>query len=456
MMYYSPIIETPQGKEINNKQKTVFIVSNKKKKYQIDFINNINKLTIEAKLEEDLFPSSFINNFSLKDIKKVKFFNDDYESIDECLSEIFDKLDKNETKLIEENNELVIIIPLYTRKYPEIAFNLKLETKNDSKIINDLCCKLVEIKKEHEEEIKNLKNRIQYLENLLKVEKKISTISNQYKGLTMEFSFFGPEKFFDIIDKNQNYYSEKGAEIGYAFSFPCQKKEAIEIIKIFKENKDKIYKSEDPYEDEFGGFFIREKNDFIFIDFVGFNRQKDFFSELFGNIELFWKFFFTLINAKIILRSNAIPQDLFSEDTNKISSLVLDSEIEFQGLPLDLTPLFINLLDPIFECISFFGMLKLLINLSTGIKKIKLSDYIEKAKTEKLIENLQNAFFEIISFFKLDIYNKFKNMDFGEFGFHLISQANQVGMSFNFKIPKFNGFIEDILTNNIKMPNQLE
>ena len=56
MMYYSPIIETPQGKEINNKQKTVFVVSNKKKKYQIDFINNVNKLTIEAKLQEDLFP----------------------------------------------------------------------------------------------------------------------------------------------------------------------------------------------------------------------------------------------------------------------------------------------------------------------------------------------------------------------------------------------------------------
>ena len=41
----------------------------------------------------------FSNEFTLENIKKVKFFNDDYESIDECLTEIFDKLDKNETKL---------------------------------------------------------------------------------------------------------------------------------------------------------------------------------------------------------------------------------------------------------------------------------------------------------------------------------------------------------------------
>ena len=107
---------------ILNKSKKIELKSGDNKKYEFEFINKTTTLRIEAKSFNDMLPEIYSNVSTLEDIKKVKFFNDDYESIDECLSEIFDKLDRNETKLEMGKEGLNIIVPLYSKKYPENRF----------------------------------------------------------------------------------------------------------------------------------------------------------------------------------------------------------------------------------------------------------------------------------------------------------------------------------------------
>ena len=97
-------MEKTEKANVANKNKSISLKT-EDKQFKIEFINEINNLRIDAKSLSDMVQENFSNKFTLQDIKKVKFFNDDYESIDECLSEIFDRLDKNQTKIQLEKDE---------------------------------------------------------------------------------------------------------------------------------------------------------------------------------------------------------------------------------------------------------------------------------------------------------------------------------------------------------------
>ena len=108
------------NKPITNKSKKVSLKLNENKVYDIEFINEINYLSITAQAENELFPIKYQNKFTLEDISnKVKFFRD-YESVDECLFEIFEGLDSTKTVLKEENGELNIVIPLATKNIQKL------------------------------------------------------------------------------------------------------------------------------------------------------------------------------------------------------------------------------------------------------------------------------------------------------------------------------------------------
>ena len=113
-----------ENSQIKNKRKSIELIYGKDEKYSIDFINEGTRLSIEAKTKYDILTIIYSGKFSLEDIKKVKFFNDDYISIDEWLAEIFEKLDKNEGK-IEKSQIDVINIKVSLSKRYEIIFPLK-------------------------------------------------------------------------------------------------------------------------------------------------------------------------------------------------------------------------------------------------------------------------------------------------------------------------------------------
>lgn len=65
------------NKPITNKSKKVSLKLNENKVYDIEFINEINYLSITAQVENELFPIKYQNKFTLEDISnKVKFFRD--------------------------------------------------------------------------------------------------------------------------------------------------------------------------------------------------------------------------------------------------------------------------------------------------------------------------------------------------------------------------------------------
>lgn len=117
-----------------------------------------------------MFPNIYFGKFVLKNIKEVGLFRD-YETIDECLFGIFKGLDYKPIIIEKEEKDkinLIIIVPLITRRYPEINFPLKHIEKNDSQKIEELIDALLIIKNNKDKEIKELKDKIENLEKIIK------------------------------------------------------------------------------------------------------------------------------------------------------------------------------------------------------------------------------------------------------------------------------------------------
>jgi len=140
------------------------IIEKNNKQYNLKFFEENKYLVIEA-ITNDYFPISYTGKYSLKDIKKVKFFTDDYISISEVLSEISETINKKNLNISEKSNEIIIGIPLPSKKYPELIFSLQI-LKNDFQKLEDTSKKLIKMN----EEQKYLKN-----ENL-KVQKEMEKI----------------------------------------------------------------------------------------------------------------------------------------------------------------------------------------------------------------------------------------------------------------------------------------
>ena len=130
--------EKPTPKNEKKISKSFLISSDKNNKYNVLLENSENKLNIYAEIETNSGEkNTFQNQYSLIEIRKVKLFLA-YDTIEECISEIFNFLDINKGKIIENDTQLKLIIPLNSKKYPEIIFNLFLKEKSDSEKIKEL------------------------------------------------------------------------------------------------------------------------------------------------------------------------------------------------------------------------------------------------------------------------------------------------------------------------------
>ena len=190
--------KTPESEII--KSETYKIQSDNKKEYNILCENRGTLLNIstEIKDEKTFKKKSFKNKFSLIDLQKVKLFQS-YDSIEECLYEI----DFNKGIIKEENTRLNLVIPLNSKKYPQITFPLEEKEISDSEKIQELYYI-----------IQNLNNQVQNLQikldNLTYHEIKIISKKEEPTGISIDLFTFGKEDFFKYIDKNvdliKNYY----------------------------------------------------------------------------------------------------------------------------------------------------------------------------------------------------------------------------------------------------------
>ena len=434
-----------KSQNIINKKKTIKIEAEKNKQFEVEFINNINTLVIEARLLNNILTEIFSNKFTLEDIKTVKYFSNYFESIDDCLSEMFYKLDKNKTKIILEKNELTVVVPLDSKIFPEIKFPLKKMETNANQKFDDLFELYKKMKEEQEKEVKILKDRINYLEDLLKIKKnqEIKSEANKFDGTFVKIKCFGPSEFDNYIDPN---HIRDNRKITFSFSFSGRNiKDIHTVFDSFNNQK------QNAYYDNAKNVFARVKNNKLFIDLV--LEEEDFMFEKSSEAN-FLNLFFAL-GQSLTIKTKAIPKNLFEEfNEEKPLNFILDTELEFENVSPQIqmfTFFFYNFVENIGVNDFTKSLFRdIFLNLMDGNYKYKIPKILVKQKendstTKEIFLLFKNIIELVIRLFEIDKFNDYKIIDFNEIDFYFISQLHKSGFSFNFKLPEFNELIDKLI-----------
>jgi len=432
---------------IQNKKKSIELIYGKDEKYFIDFINEGSRLSIEAKTFSDILTIIYSEKFSLEDIKKVKFFNDDYKSIDECLAEIFEGIDKNEAKIEKSKIDTITLKVRLSKRY-EIIFPLKKLEKNENQKYQELLDIILNLKNNQENEIKFLKDKINFLENLLKAKKN----ENYKKGLELfngsviEMTCFGRneiEKYFDFTQEYA-YFNEKNYGYKYpnffSFVFKCKDDKDIPlVVDSFKQIKNNYGDSDN--------IFTRVKDNKLFVE-IRFDSPDLFELELNLDSLCFSS------GQSLIIKTYAIPRDMFDGfNKEKMLKFILDTELEFSNSSPQLQ-IFAMAFQNIAEIFPSYikNIIKdIYINLLNGNYKYKIPKKLIEENVETIHNNLKN----IIYFFSIDLlriqnFKEYKKINFDEIEFNLISTKHQAGFNYKIKVPNHNELIDDLIIEKVK------
>ena len=113
------------------------LISNKETKYNIFISKMENSLKIEAETINKIPIISYQQYFNFEAIKKNRFFKH-CDTIDEVLEEILPQIEEKDTKLIEDEVYIKLIIPLPSKVIKEAIFNLNKKTKKPEDEIIEL------------------------------------------------------------------------------------------------------------------------------------------------------------------------------------------------------------------------------------------------------------------------------------------------------------------------------
>ena len=147
-----------KGKEFN-----IEIISDKNNTYSIQFTLN-SSLEIVANQKNAVLNKSFSNKFTIHEIQQNKYFVQ-FDTLNEIYNEVFERTKKDKITITENENTLIINIPLPSTKYTEKKFELKQISKNDNEKINDLTQLVIKQNKE----IADLKNELKDIKEKLNI-----------------------------------------------------------------------------------------------------------------------------------------------------------------------------------------------------------------------------------------------------------------------------------------------
>ena len=150
---------------LNNKEINFEIKSNTGKMFYINLLNQEEYLIITAYYISNKNKIEYESKFDISYIKKVKLFIL-YDTINECLEEINSGINTGKSYLVEEKNYINIFIPLNNIKFNEIMFKVDLK-ENINIVKNEEISELKKVIKEQNNEIMNLKNKVNQLEILV-------------------------------------------------------------------------------------------------------------------------------------------------------------------------------------------------------------------------------------------------------------------------------------------------
>ena len=134
--------------------------SDKDNSYSLEFNSN-NYIEIEANQINNIIHRSYFSKYSFEEIRETKYFLK-FDSLDKILDEIKDKIYNNKIILKENDNKIILNIPLSENK--EIIFELKPFIKNNNDRLNELTDLIMKI----HTEMNNIKNENIYLKNEFK------------------------------------------------------------------------------------------------------------------------------------------------------------------------------------------------------------------------------------------------------------------------------------------------
>ena len=470
---------TPKPKEIEklkNIKKTV-IIQTGKNNYEINFLNEINLLSIIAKRKEGLFPAQYKGEFSLEYIKKVGLFLN-YKSIDECLSEIFEGLDSKPTLTEKDSQNIILSVPLNTKKYPNINFLLKKKGKNESNKNEELIDALLNMKKEKDDEIKELKNRIEKLEKLILIKNENNILENNEKieGSIFEIFNIGKDLYSEFFpDKYE--YKENINTFGFTLILECNNEKDInDIFNTFYEYKKdiKLYLGiDDNVIDNSIDIRIRNDKNKIYFDLVR-NKDEDndpedfLFDELIEeeNFLLYVPLMANGLKAKLTTEMTLF--DLFEiKNQEKLKKIIYNTKLDFEGETIK-SKIFMSFLILMFNNAKRDEIGKKFYNIINDIfLNVNSGNYSYKINNKEMFDNFKEdieGIFQFLKYISLACVNFFKEPKFKafhKFNFNKIklgicgSPKFKVGfIGIKFESPKNNEFVNKVINNQIKIEKE--
>ena len=213
----APIIKTPMEKENILESKTFDIESNKKTIFEIKICKYISQITLEGKDKNSIESNIFFSQKSIEEIKNNKYFLM-FDNLNEIYDEIINLIKNNKPSLIEENNKLILSIPLSTTKIKEIILELNKKEKSEKEKIEDLYLMINNLKTYYNNRIDELNkivhqqnNKIENQNNKIdELNKKINELQKKLEGKNINIkNEIIPNIFNDslIINQNKTYIS---------------------------------------------------------------------------------------------------------------------------------------------------------------------------------------------------------------------------------------------------------
>ena len=176
------------------------LLSDKNNSYSLEF--NLNScIEIIANQINNIINRSYSNKYSFEEIRETKYFLQ-FDTFSEILDEIKIRIDTNKIVIKENENKLIINVPLPSTKNKEIIFELNPIIKSNNERLNDLTDLIIKLNTEmnkiknenmqsKNEEIINLKNEIKQLNDKYNnLEKKEIQLNNENTQLKKEINNF--------------------------------------------------------------------------------------------------------------------------------------------------------------------------------------------------------------------------------------------------------------------------
>ena len=382
------------------------------------------------------------NQFSLYEIQKVKWFLA-YDTLDECLSEIFQILNEKKGIIKEENdNQINLIIPLNSKKFSEILFPLYKKEISDKEKIDELYEIINSLNEKNNEQRKQIINLKEKLYNINDQEIRIYGGKNEkLNGISIDLSLFGKEDIFfenyykEFLNIKGNFKTElefkdiyeskklkdllpkllnfnlifKGLTINNKLIIKDFIKEIIDLEKenIIKENSEKI--SKDNLEKEKIEEYNSEKNKIEKDNFLEKNKaEKDNFDKIENDN----------------LEENKIVDFIFEEELLK-KNKSQKGEIDKNNLNKPIRNTFLlNFLKYLNLCLSFKKS-------HLNINELNFDPFID---LQKILNKNSD---DIINIIQNIIYNKFTTRDKDELLFFENLDFKDISISFLFGLISF-------------------